>query len=392
EDLSSLSQGVTSSVAKFQSTGEENDRLDALEEARHLTRVLQEPANLIKDLFLSPTIPMAVKIASDMGIFSSLSKATSAVTCEELAAPTGADPVLVERIMRVLTVNGFAAEQSCGRYLSTPLAKQMTERKTIGVMDSLFVDLLPAFQKTPMFLNQRKYQNPEDHRDGPFQYAYETKLSFFEWFGQNPLALARFNTFMEGTRAHLAHWAEWFPVQDRLIDEAMCDGSTPFLVDIGGGRGQDLKGLKLRYPQLPGPLVLEEMPWVIDETQDLDSDIQKVKHDFFSPQPVKGARAYYLKYILHDYSDENCRKILLHIVEAMKKGYSKILIEENVIPDQNAGYTETMHDMIVMAACPGLERTQAMWIQLFSSVGLKISKIWSPSRDSTGIIEVECQD
>ena len=139
-----------------------------------------------------------------------------------------------------------------------------------------------------MFLNQSQYQSPGDYRDGPFQYAYETKLSVYEWLGQNPLALARFNTFMEGTRAYLGHWAEWFPVQVRLIDGALCDGRKPFLVDIAGGRGQDLIGLKLRYPQLPGPLVLEEMPWVIDENQSLDSDIQRVKHDFFTPQPVKG--------------------------------------------------------------------------------------------------------
>jgi hypothetical protein len=39
--------------------------------------------------------------------------------------------------MRVLTANGFAAEESCGRYLPTALSKQMTERKTIGVVDSL---------------------------------------------------------------------------------------------------------------------------------------------------------------------------------------------------------------------------------------------------------------
>ncbi|KXG46747.1 Winged helix-turn-helix transcription repressor DNA-binding [Penicillium griseofulvum] len=370
EDLSSLSQGVASSVSKFQSTGDENDRLQALEEARHLTRVLQAPAHLIKDVFLSPGIPMAIKIAHDMGIFACLSKATSVVTCEELAAPTGADQVLVERIMRVLNANGFAAEESSGR----------------------FMDLLPAYHKTPMFLSQTQYKNPGDHRNAPFQRAYDTKLSFFEWLGQNPPALARFNTFMEGTRAHFSHWAEWFPVQDRLIDGARCDGRTPFLVDIGGGRGHDLMGLKLRYPQLPGPLVLAEMPWVIDEIQSLDSDIQRVKHDFFTAQPVKGARAYYLKWILHDYTDENCRKILLNIVGAMERGYSKILIEENVLPEINAGYTETMLDMILMAVCPGIERTEAMWTRLFSSVGLKISKIWAPTRDTTGIMELELQD
>lgn len=47
------------------------------------------------------------------------------------------DRVLVERIMRVLVCNGFASELGPGQYEPTDLSRQMTERKTIGTMDSL---------------------------------------------------------------------------------------------------------------------------------------------------------------------------------------------------------------------------------------------------------------
>lgn len=44
---------------------------------------------------------------------------------------------LAERIMRVLVCNGFASELGSGQYAPTELSRKMTERKTIGTMDSL---------------------------------------------------------------------------------------------------------------------------------------------------------------------------------------------------------------------------------------------------------------
>lgn len=53
-------------------------------------------------------------------------------------------------------------------------------------------------------------------------------------------------------------------------------------------------------------------------------------HDFFTPQPIKGARAYFMRSVLHDWPDEQCRKILGHLKDAMDPGYSKILISDCV--------------------------------------------------------------
>lgn len=58
--------------------------------------------------------------------------------------------VLVERIMRVLVCNGFASEQGPGQYEPTELSRQMTERRTIGTMDSLYVYCL--FFQVPQLL------------------------------------------------------------------------------------------------------------------------------------------------------------------------------------------------------------------------------------------------
>ncbi|CAG7969508.1 unnamed protein product [Penicillium olsonii] len=249
------------------------------------------------------------------------------------------------------------------------------------------MDFLPIIQKTPEFFEKSGYQNPGDPNDGPFQHAYNTTGTCWDWLAEHPDALDRFNTFMEGSRDERAHWADWFPVEAQLLNGSLAD--RPLLVDVGGNRGHELTGFKEKFPVGAGKLVLEDLPSVIEDIQSLDGDIQRVKHNFFDPQPVKGARAYYFKHILHDWSDDHCRTILKHTTAAMESGYSKILIEDYVVPDQNAGLKETLIDMVVMVWCPGIERTRQRWIELLESVGLEIKNFWLPHGYTKGIIEAE---
>ncbi|KAF9889284.1 hypothetical protein FE257_007392 [Aspergillus nanangensis] len=357
--LSSLTTNAVASIGAYQTSKTEQARQDALENATRLVRALEKPADAIYKLFASPAVLMAVKTASDLGIFTQLSQTTSLATCEELAAQKNADIQLVGR---------FASERGPGHFL----------------------DFLPIIHKTPEYLQTSGYRNPGDPKDGPFQHAYQTTGSCWDWLAKNPDALDRFNTFMEGGRDELLHWAHWFPVQEQLLDGAVAD--RPLLVDVAGGRGHDLAGFKERFPSGPRRLVLEDLPSVIEDIQHLDSDIQRVKHDFFKPQPVKGARAYYFKHIMHDWSDDNCRIILKHTTAAMEKGYSKLLIEDYIVPDQNAGPKETATDMIVMVWCPGIERTRQRWTDLLQSVGLVAKNFWLPHGSNKGIIEAELQE
>lgn len=147
---------------------------------------------------------------------------------------------------------------------------------------------MPIIQKTPEYFKKSNYQNPGDPNDGPFQYAYNTTDDCWDWLAKNPDALGRFNTFMEGGRDDTSHWTDWFPAQEQIIDG--WSGDRVLLVDVGGGRGHDIRGFKQRFPIAAGKLVHEDLPSVIDDIQELDNDIQTIKHSFFDPQPIKGLR------------------------------------------------------------------------------------------------------
>ena len=101
-----------------------------------------------------------------------------------------------------------------------------------------------------------------------------------------------------------------------------------------------------------------------------------------------GARAYYLRNVLHDWDDDRCRVILKHIRDAMTPGYSVLLINEFSIPLKGASSFATHSDFMLMAINAAVERTEQQWYHLMESVGLQIKKIWTLEPDTESLLEV----
>ncbi|KAL8809107.1 MAG: hypothetical protein Q9200_003712 [Gallowayella weberi] len=96
--------------------------------------------------------------------------------------------------------------------------------------------------------------------------------------------------------------------------------NSPIFVDIGGNIGHDLERFRLAHPELADRLVLQDRLDVVVSSKCPDP-VQKMGYDFFTPQPIQGARAYYMHGVLHDWSDEPARKILEMLKPAMAPGY-----------------------------------------------------------------------
>ena len=100
-----------------------------------------------------------------------------------------------------------------------------------------------------------------------------------------------------------------------------------------------------------------------------------------------GARVYYFRNVLHDWQDDKCQVILKNTIPAMRKGYSKIVINEMVIPDVGARWAETHWDWTMLACLSAMERTDHQWRELLTSVDLKVVKIWTHPDATESIIE-----
>jgi hypothetical protein len=89
-----------------------------------------------------------------------------------------------------------------------------------------------------------------------------------------------------------------------------------------------------------------------------DAEIRRIPHNFFYPQQVRGARAYYMHGILHDWNNDDALTILIHIKNAMTPGYSKLLVDDIMMPNCGATRLQTFVDVqtMVMASAGGGQR------------------------------------
>ena len=173
-------------------------------------------------------------------------------------------------------------------------------------------------------------------------------------------------------------WFDFFPVASRLTPSSP---ATPLLVDMGGGLGQDIAAFHKRFPDLDGRLILQDLESVIGRIGEgeLDSKIERMAHDLFTPQPVIGAKVYYMRQILHDFPDAESRRILGSIREAMT-GDSVVLVNENFLPETGASLYNAEIDLSMMAVFGSMERTERQWVELIESAGLEVVKVWKPER------------
>lgn len=120
-------------------------------------------------------------------------------------------------------------------------------------------------------------------------YAYGTDMDTFTW--QQSLGYgSHFNDHMSGYAMGFVPWMapSFYPVQERLVKGADTDPEAPFLVDIGGNVGHDLEMFRQFHPDAPGKLILQDLPVVIGQIQDLESSILRMEYDFHTKQPIIG--------------------------------------------------------------------------------------------------------
>jgi hypothetical protein len=76
-------------------------------------------------------------------------------------------------------------------------------------------------------------------------------------------------------------------------------GST--IVDLGGSHGMISSAIAKKFPNLK--FVVQDLPETIASAPNSESgaSVELMAHDFFKPQPVKGAKAYLFRWILHNW-------------------------------------------------------------------------------------------
>jgi len=167
--------------------------------------------------------------------------------------------------------------------------------------------------------------------------------------------------------------------ENHAVARAYPFGDLDRLVDVGGAHGHLLATILRRHKRLRG--VLYDQPQVVAGAEQggflsergVRDRVEVTGGDFFCAVPA-GADAYLMKYILHDWDDELCLRILGHCREAMAPG-GRVLVVEHVIPPGNAANWGKLLDINMMAGPGGRERTRSEFEDLFRRAGLRLARI-----------------
>ena len=124
------------------------------------------------------------------------------------------------------------------------------------------------------------------------------------------------------------------PVDDFELSDADIKAGRVLMVDVGGGSGHQCLGLRKAFPDLKGKMVVQDVPIMIqqiDQYEAAEAELEPMPHDFLTPQPVKAAKVYYLRWVLRDWNDDVCRTILGQLRPAIAPD-SVVVIDELIIP------------------------------------------------------------
>ncbi|OAY44497.1 caffeic acid 3-O-methyltransferase 1 [Manihot esculenta] len=146
------------------------------------------------------------------------------------------------------------------------------------------------------------------------------------------------------------------------------------LVDVGGGLGANLSLIVSKYPQIKA--INFDLPHVVHDAPPCPG-VKHVGGDMFANIP-KG-EAIFMKWILHDWDDDQCLKILKNCYDALPE-FGKVIVVESVIPE----FVETdvlsrnvfKLDINMLIAIPGgKERTEKEFETLAKVAGFAAVKL-----------------
>jgi hypothetical protein len=315
-------------------------------------------------------VTQIVRTAVDLSIPDHL--ATESLTPEEIAERESSDPRTTYRLLRACASLGLVAYEGDRRFSGTPMSELLRSGVPNTLRELALVWAGPS--------HWRPWERmPEAVRKGGTQIEAVLGTDFFSYLAERPEEAALFSTALAGVNDQL----------NRLVAATIDTTNVSVAVDVGGATGALIRGLLQRNPALRG-LNLDLPVNAATARQEAEKDgvadrFEAVAGDFF--QAVPAADLYLLKAVLHDWSDEQCVRILRNCRASARLG-ARAMVVENVIGEIGAPGIEPLADMHMLAMSPGQERDLPEFDALFAASGWRRVSV-NPTAFMFKMIELE---
>ncbi|KAK7294577.1 hypothetical protein RJT34_17466 [Clitoria ternatea] len=330
----------------------------------------QDGALFAINMIASVVFPLALRTAVELGIFDIIAKGGEGVklSAEEIAEQLGTDnpeaPTMLDRLLRFLASHSMlscsVAEQDQQKHSSPKRLYGLTYASKYFVTDADGVSLGAAMNFTLDKVFFRSWSGLKGGiLEGGIAFNRVYGKSIFEYLAIDPEFSDVFNKCMFSITT---------TIMKRILEVYQGFEHINRLVDVGGNLGINLKLITSKYPHIQA--VNFDLPHVIHQAQTYPR-VEHVGGDMF--ESVPNGDAIFMKWILHDWSDEDCLKLLKNCYKAIPED-GKVIVVEQILPvlpeNTTAAQSGFQADLLMLTQNHGgKERTQNEYMELALASG-----------------------
>jgi SAM-dependent methyltransferase len=264
----------------------------------------------------------AYQIAFDFGLFKAIPVGGHS-DLDTISEKTGLEIDLAGRVLRFLATQRVFYEVERNIFANSRISAMLNQEDELASAGHYMVD--------EMF--EAASATGEAVKEGVNPFVKRHGSDVWEYYRKNPERAARFAKGMAGITKVDLH------MEELIAAFPWANLGNANVVDIGGGSGHVSVRLARAFPRLK-ITVQDKDARMLEESTTLDltgveQRVSFMQHDFFTPQPIVGADAYFMRQVLHNWNDDECVKILQAVVPALERSRpgTPLLINEGIVPE-----------------------------------------------------------
>jgi len=301
-------------------------------------------------------LSQAIYVAVELGIADQLSRGPRGTA--DLACLTGARHDALHRLLRALAAAGIFHEDEGQLFSLTPLGTGLCSGVPGSQHDWARYSVgPPAWRAWGRLL--------ESVRSGESAFQGAHGMDVWRFRLENPDDAALFDAAMNESSEEIA----------ALVLRAYEFGRFRHVVDVGGGNGVFLARLVAAHPESAGTLV--DQTHVIEgaahifQSAGVGDRCRAMAGNFFEALPT-GGDAHLLKFVLHNWEDDDALKILQTIRQSIEP-QGRLLIIERTLARPNEGVEAKFSDLNMLVHPGGKERTLSQYAGLLEAARFRLN-------------------
>ncbi|KAI0043617.1 S-adenosyl-L-methionine-dependent methyltransferase [Auriscalpium vulgare] len=381
--------------------------------AHQIIATVRAPLDTFQDYAPAMYLTSSLGFVDQTDIADVLKEAPAGLHVNDIGKKINVEPVKIARVLRYLASRHVFREVAPNVFANNRLSsflvktfpfeelKSKPADKYEGSPAAAFVGHMSdeAF-KSAEFLPSQLLNDTQGYETA-FNQAYKTKQTLYYWYNapDNQWCGSRFAALIKGA-------GDSYPPSIFINGMVSMALQTPcsVVVDVGGSLGGLTLVLAREFPHLRyvvqdlAPIIVDAGKFWADKAPELISSGQVTLQvqDFFQPQAVKEASVYCMRFILHNWPDSTCEKILRHL-RAAAGPQSKLVVFDGLMPlacpDDSEGALPpppfpllanlglpvggllTWLDLHMLATLNGQERTFSEFVELGARTGWKFEGV-----------------